>query len=169
MTIKQLNIKNRTYYFFNDSINIFEASNLKLDKKTSLGLNIYYIGYVDKKPEWNVNSVNPLYLMINGFYGTISEKNGVKYSTINGINKNNEVLKKYNQVFDGLKYLINKIDKSDVVYKKDYMKIKFNTDDDIPMNKMLYFPKTTILIRCVFEKDGIYYPQVYLDDCLYDL
>ena len=63
MTTKQMNIKNRTYYFYNDLINIlnFEARNLKLDKKTSVGLAIYYIGYVDKKPEWSVNSVNPLY------------------------------------------------------------------------------------------------------------
>ena len=55
MTTKQLNIKNRTYYNYNDLINIitnFEANNLKLDKKTSMGLDIYYIGYVDKKREW---------------------------------------------------------------------------------------------------------------------
>ena len=59
MTTKQLNIKNRTYYFYNDAVNItsFEASNLKLDKKTSMSLDIYYICYVDKKPEWEVNSV----------------------------------------------------------------------------------------------------------------
>ena len=62
MALKQLNIKNRTYYFYNDLINIkdFDARLLKLDKKTSIGLGIYYIGYVTKKPEWNVNSVNPL-------------------------------------------------------------------------------------------------------------
>ena len=62
MTTKQLGIKNRTYYFYNDLIKIiiFEASNLKLDKKTSMGLDIHYIGYVDKKPEWNVNIVNPI-------------------------------------------------------------------------------------------------------------
>ena len=67
MVTKKLNIKNRTYYFYNDFINIlgFEANNLKLDKKTSVDLDIYYIGYVDKKPEWGVNSVNPLHLMIN--------------------------------------------------------------------------------------------------------
>ena len=67
MTARQLNIKNRLYYFCNDLVNIlnFEANNLKLDKKNSLGLDIFYIGYVDKKPDWNVNSVNPLYLMIN--------------------------------------------------------------------------------------------------------
>ena len=60
----------------------FEASNLKLDKKTWKDLDIYYIGYVDKKPDWNVNSVNPLYLINNRVYGYISEKNGVKYLTI---------------------------------------------------------------------------------------
>ena len=74
MTTKQL--KNRTYYFYNDLINIviFEASNLKLDKKTSVGLDIYYIGYVDEKPEWIVNSVNPLYLRINRGNGYFEEK-----------------------------------------------------------------------------------------------
>ena len=51
MTARQLNIKNRSYYFYNDLINIlnFEASNLKLDKKNSLDLDTFYIGYVDKK------------------------------------------------------------------------------------------------------------------------
>ena len=69
MTAKQLNIKNITYNFYNDLINAlsFEPINLKLDKKTWKGIDIYYIGYVDKnKPEdWCENSVNPLYLVIN--------------------------------------------------------------------------------------------------------
>ena len=43
------------------------------------------------------------------------------------------------------------------------MKIKFNTDDDIPLTKVLYFLTITVIIRCVFEKHGEYYPQVYLD------
>ena len=74
MTTKQLNIKNKTYYFYNDLINIvnFEASNLKLDKETSMGLDIYYIGHVDK---WDVDSVNPLYLMSNRIHGYVEEKN----------------------------------------------------------------------------------------------
>ena len=76
MTTRQLNTKNRSYYFYNDLVNIlnFEANNLKLDIKNSLGLDIFYIGYVDKKPEWNVNSVNPSHLMINRVYGSVSEK-----------------------------------------------------------------------------------------------
>ena len=75
MTTKQLNIKNRTYYFYNDLINVlgFEANNLKLGKKTSMSLGIYYIGYVDKKPEWSVNSVNPLYFMINRTDGFLQD------------------------------------------------------------------------------------------------
>ena len=73
MTAKQLNIKNRTYYFYNGLNNIknFETKKLKLGKKISMGLGIYYIGYVDNKPEWDVNSVNPLYLMINKTDGFI--------------------------------------------------------------------------------------------------
>ena len=56
-------------------------------------LDIYYIGYVDKKPKWNVNSVNPLYLMINRIDGFIEEENGVKYLNISDTGKNSEILK----------------------------------------------------------------------------
>ena len=117
----------------------------------SLGLDIFYIGYVDKKPDWNVNSVNPLYWMISRFYGSILEKNGNKYLAIDNISKKNDVLKKYDYVLAGIKYQINKIDCSEVVYEKDYMKIKFLTDDDFPLNKMIYFPTIAIIIRCVFD------------------
>ena len=67
MTTRQLNIKNRSYYFYRNLINVlnFEAGHLKLDKKTWTNFDIYFIGYVDKKHDWNVNSVNPLYLLIN--------------------------------------------------------------------------------------------------------
>ena len=78
MVTKQLNSKNRIYYFYNDLINIkdFDARLLKLDKKTSMGLNIYYNGYVT------------LYLMINRIDGFIEEKNGDKYLNINDTQKN---------------------------------------------------------------------------------
>ena len=88
--------------------------------------------------------------MINRIDGFVEEKNGVKYVNIANTIRNNEVLKKYEQVFSGIKYHIKKIDNSDGVYEKDYMKIKFNTDNDIPLNKVLYFPTTTVTIRCVF-------------------
>ena len=45
--------------------------------------------------------------------------------------------------------------------------IKFNSDDSIPLNKLIYFSTITVIIRCVFKQNGVFYPQVYLDDCLY--
>ena len=67
--IKQINIKNRTYYFFNDMINIkeFDSSQLKIDKKSYKNVGIYYIGYITIKSisdYENINSVNLLYLII---------------------------------------------------------------------------------------------------------
>ena len=83
MTTRQLSIKNRTCYFYNDLINVlnFEASNLKLYKRTWKDIDSYYIGYVDKdKPsDWKVNSVNPLYLIINRVDGMAVEKDGFKF------------------------------------------------------------------------------------------
>ena len=68
MTItKQMNIKNRTYYFYSDLIKLsdFDPNMLKLDKKTFKDIDIYYIGYVTKKEEYKINSVNPfIYLSI---------------------------------------------------------------------------------------------------------
>ena len=104
MTAKKLNIKNRTYYFYNDLINAlnFEPINLKLD-------NIYYIGYVDKeKPEdWRVRSVNPLYLMVNKVFCIAGEENDFKYLKIQK-NHSDPVLNKWNQVFGSIKYQTKK-------------------------------------------------------------
>ena len=108
MTTKKLNIKGRSYYFYNDLISLwnFEERNLKLEKKCWKDIDIYYLGYVDKKPEWNINSINQLYLIVNGIYGSISEENGTKYLTIS---KPENVLKKYEQVFSEIKQKIKKL------------------------------------------------------------
>ena len=92
---KQMNIKNRTY-FYNDLINLFyfDSNMLKLDKKTFKGIDIYYIGYVTKKEEYKINSVNPLYLLIYEIYGFIEEKRGNKYLNIAFTDNNDEVLNK---------------------------------------------------------------------------
>ena len=48
------------------------------------------------------------------------------------------------------------------------MKIKFNSDKDLPLNKPLKFHNLAIIVRSVFEKNGKYYPQFFLDECLYE-
>ena len=95
VTTKQVNIKNRTYYFYNNLINIkdFDPKLLKLDKKSFKEISIYYIGYVTKKPEYSINSLNPLYLLVDKIKGFIEEKEGDKYLNISLTNSNNEVLK----------------------------------------------------------------------------
>ena len=68
----------------------------------------------------------------------------------------------------GRKSCIEKIDNNKSgEYEKDYMKIKFNSDDKLPLNKQLKFLSVTIVMRSVFDEDGKYYPQAFLDDCLY--
>ena len=77
---KHMNIKTRTYYFYNDLMKFFDfdSNMLKLDKKTFKGINIYYIGYVTKKEEYKINSVNSLYLLIYKIDGFLEEKDGNK-------------------------------------------------------------------------------------------
>ena len=82
--VKQVNIKNWTYYFYNDQINLkdFDVRLLRVDKKDYKGTDIYYTGYVTVKSNAscnNINSVNPSYLMINKVIGHFEEKNESKY------------------------------------------------------------------------------------------
>ena len=122
-----------------------------------------------KKTEYNINSVNPLYLLIKKLDGFIDEKEGNKYLTITLTDSNNDVLIKYAEVWNGIKGQIKKINNDSVgEYDKDYMKIKFDSDDNVPLKKVLKFHVLTVIIRNVFEKDGKYYSQMFLDDCLYD-
>ena len=117
----------------------------------------------------NINSVNPLYLGITHSNGYIEEKSTDKYLVFNSTDENKELLKKYSDVFNEIRNKIKKISGDECDYEKDYMKIKFNSDDDLPLNKSLKFTLMTITIRCVFEEDGKLYPQVFLDDTLYEL
>ena len=114
---KQLNIKNRTYYLYDDLINLKKSdpSLLKLDKKSSMDISIYYIGYVTKKPQYKINSVNPLYLLISELDGFIEEKNSSKYLNMALADSNNDVLIKFAKVWSGIKDQTKKINNGSVV------------------------------------------------------
>ena len=115
------------------------------------------------------NSVNPLYLMINKIKVHFEEVDGNKYLTISP--ENGDIMQKYQEVFDGIKEIIKKINdyNQPIKYDDNYMKIKFSTDDNIPLNKIIYLPTTTITISSVTKKDDKYYPQLFLDDFLYEV
>ena len=69
----------------------------------------------------------------------------------------------------GIKNKIEEVSSDERDYEKDYMKIKFNSDNDFPLYKLLKFHNMNIIIRSVFEGDGKLYTQVFLDDALYEL
>ena len=97
--VKQIEIKNRTYCFYNNMINLknFDSNLLKIDKKHYKEINIYFIGYITiKKIDdcENIYSVNSLYLLVNHASGYIKEKNGNKYLIFDSVDENKEVLKK---------------------------------------------------------------------------
>ena len=172
--IKEINIENRTYYFYNDIIDIktFDPNNLKLDKKTYKDLDIYNIEYVIIKKIgdcYDVNSVNPLYLRTDNASGYTEEINEDKYLVFDVRDKNKELLKRYDDVFNGLIDKIRKIADDWLEYTKDFTKVKFNSDDDLPLNKPLKFYQMTITIRYVISEDNKLYPQVFLDEALCNL
>ena len=85
---------------------------LKLGKKTFKGINIYYIGYVTKKEEYKINSVNPLFLLIYKIDGFTEEKGRNKYLHIAFTDNNDKVLRKYKDVLGEVKSCIEKINNS---------------------------------------------------------
>ena len=100
-SIKEIKIKNRTYYFFDDMINVknFDLNLLKIDKKSYKNIGIYYIGCISINDLDNVNirSVNPLYLIFDKADGYIEESNENKYLMFAPTNKNKEVLTKFTE------------------------------------------------------------------------
>ena len=101
--VKQINIKNRTYYFYSDMMNIkyFELNLLKIDRKSYKNIGIYNIGYITiKKIDdfESIDSLNPLYLFTAHANGYIEEKRVNKYLIFDSTDENKELLKKYNDV-----------------------------------------------------------------------
>ena len=165
---KELNIKNQTYYFLDVMINIknFHSNLLKMDKKSHKDIDIYYIGYITIKKFSdceNNHSVNPLYLITDSATGYFKEENNEKYLIIDSTEK-------YEEVFSWNKSEIETINGGkELFYEKNYSRIGVNADHDIPLNKTLKFLNLTIIIRCVLENDETLYPQIYLDESLYEL
>ena len=167
--LKKINIKNRTYYFYNDIINLdeFDGSKIKVDKKDFNDIDIYYLGYEHKKKISKcdvINSVNPLYLRIVDMNSQFEkDKDDAWYLIISG---DDDVFKLID-IFESIKNKITEKTWDVVKYDKDYMKIKFESNNILPEGKDVNLRIATIIIRAIFAQDGKYYPQLFLDDVLY--
>ena len=165
MVIKSLKIKNQSYYYWNDIIfiNDFDIKFLKIAKSESrIGVDIYYIGYVVNKLEYDTNSVRPLYLNVKSLLGSVEKIDGSsdRYLVID--KSNIEVINVFNTLREYIedKIILDKIDGFD--------KIRFSSDIDLLLGTLIQFKILTIIIRCIIKKDDKYYPEIYLDECLYD-
>ena len=153
------------------NIKSFDPTQIKIDKKSYKNIVIYYIRYITIKnlSYLNINSVDPLYLLINKVDGYIEQSNGNKYLTVVCTDKNKDTLKKYTELWNKIKDLIRSITNTPGSYNEKHMKIKFNSDDNLSLNEMLKLDNLTTVVRSVFQEDKNYYPQCFLDECLYEL
>ena len=98
------------------------------------------------------------------------EKNENRYSVLVDVDENKEVSKKYEEVLEAVKKEIETINGGKIIeYGKDYMKIRFKSSDDLPLNQPKKLRLLTIFIRSIFSKDNKFYPQLFLDPTLYEL
>ena len=92
-----------------------------------------------------------------------------KYLFFYDSGENKKSLERYDDIFNGIMSKIKKIDYDWLEFSKDYMKIRFSSDDNLPLNKLLKLCNMTVTIRYAFSKDNKLYPQVFLDDALFSL
>ena len=112
-----------------------------------------------------------MYLIFRYVNGYFEESYGNKYSTLIPTNENKEKIKKYEELWIKIRDLIRSITKEsdDYDYDEKYIKIKFDSDDELPLNKRIEIPIITIVVKVIFLENNKYYPQVFLDECLYKI
>ena len=153
--LKDIDIKNHTYHFFNDIIskNNSNPNKIKIDQKPYKNILIYYIGYVTMKNlrYVKINSVNPLHLMLSKVNGYFREINKNKYLTLVPTNESKEIIKKYEELWSKIRDLISSITKNSNHYNGKYIKIKFISDDELHLNKNIDIRSMIRIFRAVFH------------------
>ena len=138
-TLRQVNIKNRQNSFFNSMSNIknFDSNLLSIDQISfkSTDFLIYHIEYITMKSlgNENIDSANSLYLAFNNVDAYIEENNEDKYLVFVSTDKNKEALENYEELWDEIKDQFETMSgNKPIEYKKDFMKIRFESDDNLP-------------------------------------
>ena len=164
-TIRQINIKNRQGYFFNDMTNIndFDPSLLNIDEVLfkSNKLIMHDIKYIK-----NLNSLDSLYLIFNNLDAYIEKSGENRYLIFASTQKIKIMLENYIELWDEIKEQIDLINGDKVTkYSKEFMKIRFKTNDDLPLNKIINIPVCVVIVSSIFKEDNEYHPQ---NDCFYE-
>ena len=170
---KVIKNKNKTSYNWDNIIyvNDFDVNTLEIIKRESkIGVNIYYIRNV-LELNYDYNTINPLYFVVNRLIGYIEEIEGSsdKYLVVAKSVHNTNTISVLDMVWGSIKSKINPVPN---IYPNDteiegYDKFRFNSDIDLPLNTLIEFRSLVRNVSCVIEKDNEYYPEIYLDECLY--
>ena len=173
MNIKSLKIKTKTSYNWDNIvyINDFDVNTLEIIKRQSkIDVNINYIGYV-LELNYDYNTINPLYFVINRLIGYIEKIEGSsdKYLVIAKSVHNKNIISVLDMVWGSIE---NKINPKPNIYpnaieREDYGKFRFNSDTNLPLDTLIEFRSLIINVSCVIEKYNEYYPAIYLEECLY--
>ena len=164
----EVNIKNKKYNYAEKNViklNDISGCLINITRKESMGINIYYIDHYYLEDD--DIELKPFYFAINDVYGYFEENIGKKYFNIDNTYNNKKILQKILFLSEYIKDIIeNKGGKPFSDFFKDNMAFKIDTNDDIPLNKVLKFD-VVILLKSAIEKDFDYYQQVYFEECKY--
>ena len=174
--------KNRLDYLLNDNIIVnikdFDSNLLEINKLSFKGVfrvSIHYIRYIPTKSSNRVsidrtdNDEDYLYLFLDDVDGQIQENDGIKYLVFASSCKNKEALKNYTKLWEETKRQIEVINNDEPIkYRKDFMKIRFGSDDDLPLGKTFNVVDMITAVASVLETDDKYYPQIFLHECGYE-
>ena len=158
MVVPSLKIKSKSNYFWDNMVYLddFDVKLVKVVRREPrIGVDIYYIGYV-LEPDDDISSISPLYLIVRHLFGRVEKIQGSSNRYLVVDENNKEVI----NVSDKLWKLIK--DESNRLIKRND-KITFGNAD----NKISEYNKLRFSFNCVIEKGNKYYPEIYLDECLY--
>ena len=133
------------------------------------------------KPDGDINSINPLYLIVRHLFGRVEKilvlyivSSSDRYLVVDENNK--EIVNVFDKLWKFIKDEINRLIKRNhkITFGNAdnkisaYNKLRFSSDVDLPLDTLIEFHMLTIVINCVMEKGNKYYPEIYLDECLYE-
>ena len=178
MVVESFKIKSKSNYFWNDMVYLddFDVKLVTVIRPESrIGVDIYYIGYL-LKPDDDINSINPLYLIVRHLFGRIEKIQGSSDRYLVADENNKEVINGFDKLWKFIKDEINRlIKRNDKITFcnadnkiSEYNKLRFSSDVNLPLDTLIEFHMLTIAINCVIEKGNKYYPEIYLDECLYE-
>ena len=176
MSLKELKIKNLSYFFWNDMIYLkdFDKKYIRVVKRESrTDSRIYYISYEVYKPQYKISSVNPLYLIIKNVAGKVEQIKDSTYRYLVVDDSNKTALDVFSKLFKKIAERIDKINVNDDVFNivaKDKInninKWRFSSDVKLPNDQLIEFHALTIVVSAVIEQGDKFYPEIYVDEAI---